>query len=54
MKSPYHGNSAEHAAWMKGYLDHKSGRPFYSGNPNQRASETLAYNQGWRAWKGEE
>ena len=49
MKSPYHGNSHQHRAWMRGFTDRVSGAPFNSGSPNQLAVEILAYNEGWRA-----
>jgi hypothetical protein len=48
VKSPYHGNSHQHHAWVRGFTDHRSGAPFNSGDPNQLAVETLAYNEGWR------
>lgn len=47
--SPYHGSTREHRAWMQGYADREAGRAFYSGDPIQAASVTLAYNRGWKA-----
>jgi hypothetical protein len=47
--SPYHGNSAQHRAWMRGFEDQRTGKAFNSGPAAQHASITLAYNQGWKA-----
>lgn len=49
MNSPYHGNSAQHRAWVKGFQDRTANQSFNSGPPAQHASVTLAYNEGWRA-----